>query len=69
MTEKIYAAILIFLFAVLSSQAQNRFYETHKERVDKQRTLDRKNREDVLKEVKGFIGEMNSRIKSGSGCI
>lgn len=61
MRKKIYAAILISLLAVLSSQAQNRFYDTHKERVDKQRTQDRENREAVLREVKGFIGEMNSR--------
>jgi murein DD-endopeptidase MepM/ murein hydrolase activator NlpD len=67
MTKKIYAAILIFLFAVLSSQAQNRFYDTHKERVDKQRAQNRENREAVLREVKGFIGEMNNRIGRRSG--
>ena len=67
MIKKIYAAILISLLAVFSSQAQNRFYETHKGRVDKQRTQDREKREAVLKEVKGFIGEMNSRISSTTG--
>ena len=67
MTKKIYAALLITVLAILSSQAQNRFYDTHRDRVDQQREVDRKNREAVLREVKGFIGDMNKRIEGSSG--
>lgn len=67
MMKKIYAAAFIIIIAVLGSQAQNRFYDEHRERVDKQREQDRLNMEAVLREVHGFLGEMNKRIESSSG--
>lgn len=67
MAKKIYVAVFIIIVSVLGSQAQNRFYDVHREKVDKQREQDRLNRETVLREVKGFLGEMNNSIGGKSG--
>ncbi|MFA5518668.1 MAG: peptidoglycan DD-metalloendopeptidase family protein [Spirochaetota bacterium] len=67
MLKKIYAVVFILIVSVLGSQAQNRFYDMHKKRVEEQHDKDLSNKEAVLDEIKGFLGEMNKRIESKNG--
>ena len=62
MKKFFYMLLIVAVFIIRDSTAQNRYYKKHENAVNRQHSLDMKNRDAILKELKAFLDDTNKEL-------